>query len=53
MAYLVIVNVPNIKINQCQRYHLMQRPHNKALIPKTTYLSDWDYIMRMRYKNCY
>ena len=27
--------------------------HNKALIPKTTYLSDRDYIMRMLYKNCY
>ena len=29
--------------NQCQHYHLRQRPHNKALIPKTTYLSDRDY----------
>jgi len=28
-------------------------PHNKALIPKTTYLRDRDYIMRMLYKNCY
>jgi len=27
--------------------------HNKALIPKTTYLSDQDYIMRILYKNCY
>jgi len=27
--------------------------HNKALIPKTTYLSDRDYIMRILYKNCY
>ena len=26
---------------------------NQALIPKTTYLSDRDYIMRMLYKNCY
>ena len=33
--------------------NLRQRPHNKALIPKTTYLSDRDYIMRMLYKNCY
>ena len=30
--------------------HLRQRPHNKALIPKTTHLSDRDYIMRMLYK---
>jgi len=36
-----------------QHYHLRQRPHNKALIPKTTYLSDRDYIIRMLYKNCY
>jgi len=45
------------------RYHVLypylpenqyqQRPHNKALIPKTTYLSDRHYIMRMLYKNCY
>ena len=39
--------------NQYQHYHLRQRLHNKALIPKTTYLSDRDYIMRMLYKNCY
>ena len=26
---------------------------NQALIPKKTYLSDRDYIMRMLYKNCY
>jgi len=38
---------------QYQHYHLRQRLHNKALIPKTTYLSDRDYIMRMLYKNCY
>ena len=36
--------------NQYQHYHLRQRPHNKALIPKT-YLIDRDYIMRMLYKN--
>ena len=29
-----------------------QRPHDKALTPITTYLSDRDYIMRMLYKNC-
>ena len=39
--------------NKYQHYHLRQRPHNKALIPITTYLSDRDYIMRMLYKNCY
>ena len=33
--------------NQYQHYRLRQRAHNKALIPKTTYLSDRDYIMRM------
>jgi len=26
--------------NQYQHYHLRQRQHNNALIPKTTYLSD-------------
>ena len=31
-------------------YHLRQRPHNKALIPKTTYLSDRDYSICMLYK---
>jgi len=36
-----------------QHYNLRQRPHNKTLIPKTTYLSDRNYIMRMLYKNCY
>ena len=44
---------PYLPENQYQRYHLRQRLHNKALIPKTTYLSDRDYIMRMLYKNCY
>jgi len=44
---------PYLPENQYQHYHLRQRPHNKALIPKTTYLSDRDYIMRMLYKNCY
>ena len=44
---------PYLPENQYQQYHLRQRPHNKALIPKTTYLSDRDYIMRMLYKNCY
>ena len=39
--------------NQYQHYHLRQRPHNKAIVPKTTYLSDRDYIMRMLYKNCH
>ena len=39
--------------NQYQHYRLRQRAHNKALIPKTTYLSDRDYIMRVLYKNCY
>jgi len=29
------------------------RSHNKALIPKATYLSNGDSIMRMLYKNCY
>ena len=44
---------PYLPENQYQRYHLRQRLHNKALIPKTTYLSNRDYIMRMLYKNCY
>jgi len=44
---------PYLPENQYQHYHLRQRPHNKALIPKTTYLSDSDYIMHMLYKNCY
>ena len=44
---------PYLPENQYQHYHLRQRLHNKALIPKTTYLSDRDYIMRMLYKNCY
>ena len=43
---------PYLPENQYQHYHLRQRRHNKALIPKTTYLSDRDYIMRMLYKNC-
>ena len=44
---------PYLPESQYQHYHLRQRRHNKALIPKTTYLSDRDYIMRMLYKNCY
>jgi len=44
---------PYLPENQYQNYHLRQRPHNKAVIPKTTYLSDRDYIMRMLYKNRY
>ena len=44
---------PYLPENQYQYYHLRQRPHNETLIPKTTYLSDRDYIMRMLYKNCY
>jgi len=44
---------PYLPENQYRHYHLRQRLHNKALIPKTTYLSDRDYIMRMLYKNCY
>ena len=44
---------PYLQENQYQHYHLRQRPHNKALLPKTTYLSDRDYIMHMLYKNCY
>jgi len=44
---------PYLPESQYQHYHLRQRQHNKALIPKTTYLSDRDYIMRMLYKNCY
>jgi len=44
---------PYLPENQYQHYYLTQRPHNKALIPKTTYLSDRDYIMLMLYKNCY
>jgi len=31
---------PYLPENQYQHYHLRQRSHNKALIPKTTYLSD-------------
>ena len=46
-------HVPYLPESQYQHYHLRQRRHNKALIPKTTYLSDRDYIMRMLYKNCY
>ena len=41
---------PYLPENQYQHYHLRQRPHSKALIPKTTYLSDRNYIMRMLYK---
>jgi len=44
---------PYLPENQYQHYHLRQRLHNKALIPKTTYLSDRYYIIRMLYKNCY
>jgi len=44
---------PYLPENQYQHYHLRQRFHNKALIPKTTYFSNRDYIMRMLYKNCY
>jgi len=44
---------PYLPENQYQHSHLRQRQRNKALIPKTTYLSDRDYIMRMLYKNCY
>jgi len=44
---------PYLPENHYQHYRLRQHPHNKALIPKTTYLSDRDYIMRMLYKNCY
>ena len=44
---------PYLPENQYQHYHLRQRLHNKVLIPKTTYLSERDYIMRMLYKNCY
>ena len=29
--------------NMYQHYHLRQRPHNHALIHRTTYLSDRDY----------
>jgi len=36
---------PYLPENQHQHYHLRQRPHNKALIPKTTYLTDRDYIV--------
>ena len=44
---------PYLSENQYQHHYLRQHPHNKALIPKTTYLSDRDYIMRMLYGNCY
>ena len=40
---------PYLPESQYQLYHIRQRRHNKALIPKTTYLSDRDYIMRMLY----
>ena len=40
---------PYLPENQYQHYHILGNPHNKALIPKTTYLSDRDYIMRMLY----
>ena len=36
-----------------QHYHLRQRPHNKALIPKTTYLSNGEYKLIMRILYCY
>jgi len=39
--------------SQYQHYRLRQRPHNKALIPKATYLSIRDYIRRMLHKYCY
>jgi len=45
--YCYHVLYPYLPENQYQHYHLRQRPHNKALILKTTYLSDRDYIMRM------
>jgi len=44
---------PYLPENQYQHYRLKQRPHNKALIPKTTYLSNRDCIRRKLYKNCY
>jgi len=34
---------PYLPESQYQHYHLRQRRRNKALIPKTTYLSDRDY----------
>ena len=39
---------PYLPENQYQHYHLRQRPHNKALIPKTTYLSDRDYTVSQK-----
>ena len=44
---------PYLPENKYQHYRLRHCPHNKALIPKTSYLSDLDYIMHMLYKNCY
>jgi len=38
---------------QYQQCHLRQRTHNKALIPKTTYLSDRDYIISYILAYCY
>jgi len=32
---------------------VLYHPHNKALIPKTTFLYDHDYIIRILYKNCH
>ena len=32
---------------------MKQQSETHTLMPKTTYLSDRDYIMRMLYKNCY
>jgi len=37
---------PYLPENQYQHYHLRQRPHNKALIRKTTCLSDRDCCTR-------
>ena len=46
---------PLVRGPQFENRCLRQRPHNKALVPKTTYryLCDRDYIMRMLYKNYY
>jgi len=34
-------------------YNLRELFHNRSLITKTTYLNEYDFFIRILYKNCY
>jgi hypothetical protein len=34
-------------------YNFRERPHNKFLLAKTTFLNEDDFLIRMLYKHCY